>query len=261
MEIRRFLVAVWSDWLARMSGPLTVPFTIAAFFVPSAVYRVLFATLAVVAALLTCYRIWAKEYERAESVTSKLDAIERAQPRLMLKEPGAIYCESVTQTFRDVAGRIVKQRVDRFLKVRFINNPGLSVPSSKATGVIATIDYYRCSDSAHVLSLDGRWSESTQPSGISPLESKIHLLSATFLQGQQRSLDVAFCDGESGKYYAWNNDNYNPANEFFVYPAHALIGDRFTIRIRLRADFVDEIFSFSFRTEDCGFVIEPTQPK
>jgi hypothetical protein len=242
-----------------VSGPLTVPFTIAAFFVPSTRYRALFATLAVVAALVTCYRIWAKEYERAEDVNSRLDAIDKAKPRIMLKEPGAIHCESVTQTFRDETGRILKQRVDTFLKVRFINDPELSVPSSKATGVIATVDYYRCSDNVLVFSLDGRWSESTQPSGISPLESKLHLLSATFLQGQQRSLDIAFCDGDSGKYYAWNNDNYNAVNEFFVYPPHALIGDRFKITIRLRGDFVNETFSFSFRTENSGFVIEPMQ--
>jgi len=46
------------------------------------------------------------------------------------------------------------------------------------------------------------------------------LLPATFLQGQQRSLDIAFCDGEPGKYYAWNNDNYNAINEFYAYPKH-----------------------------------------
>jgi len=48
-----------------MSGPLTVPFTIGAFFVP-AWYRVIFACLAICAAIVTCYRVWATEYERAE---------------------------------------------------------------------------------------------------------------------------------------------------------------------------------------------------
>jgi hypothetical protein len=60
-----------SDWLARMSGPLTVPFTIAAFLLPSTSARILLAILAVVAALVTCYRVWVKEYDRAEAERAK----------------------------------------------------------------------------------------------------------------------------------------------------------------------------------------------
>lgn len=60
-----------SDWLARMSGPLTVPFTIASLFVSSADYRRLFALLAILAVLVTCYRTWANEYDRAESEIAK----------------------------------------------------------------------------------------------------------------------------------------------------------------------------------------------
>jgi HAMP domain-containing protein len=169
-----------------------------------------------------------------------LDEIENARPRLMLNEPGAIASGPIAQTFSNpISGKILKQRIDNFLTVRFINDPPLSVPSSKAT-VLATIEYYRCSDDALVFSLDGRWSDTTQPSGISPLESKTHLLATTFSQGQKHSLDIAFCDGETGKYYAWNNDNYNAVNEFYVYPAHLLDGERFRIHIRLRGDWVDQ---------------------
>lgn len=71
MHIGKFFIAIWSDWLARMSGPLTVPFTIAAFFVSSATYKALFGVLAILAGLVTCYRVWVKEYERAEAEISK----------------------------------------------------------------------------------------------------------------------------------------------------------------------------------------------
>jgi hypothetical protein len=71
--VRKFLAAILSDWLARMSGPLTVPFTMAALLLPSTKGRVLFAVSAVIAALITCYRIWAKEYERAEAEKKKND--------------------------------------------------------------------------------------------------------------------------------------------------------------------------------------------
>jgi len=70
-RLKKFLSAIMSDWLARMSGPLTVPFTIAGFLLPSVPGRALFTILAVVAALVTCYRVWAKEYERAEVEIAK----------------------------------------------------------------------------------------------------------------------------------------------------------------------------------------------
>lgn len=66
-----FFHAVMADWLARMSGPLTVPFAILAFVFPSTASRVLFAVLAVIAAMVTSYRVWAKEYDRAEAEKAK----------------------------------------------------------------------------------------------------------------------------------------------------------------------------------------------
>jgi hypothetical protein len=62
--------------LARMSGPLTVPFTIAAFFVPASTYRGLFAGLAIIAAIVTCYRVWAHENENFENANAKIRAYE-----------------------------------------------------------------------------------------------------------------------------------------------------------------------------------------
>ncbi len=70
-KFSRFLAAIMSDWLARMSGPLTVPFAVAAFLLPSVAARVLFAVLAVIAALITFYRVWGKEYDRAEAEKEK----------------------------------------------------------------------------------------------------------------------------------------------------------------------------------------------
>jgi hypothetical protein len=67
----RFLSAIWADWLARMSGPLTVPFTLAAFFLPSSIARISFTILAVIAGLVTCYRIWKAEYDKYQAETAK----------------------------------------------------------------------------------------------------------------------------------------------------------------------------------------------
>jgi hypothetical protein len=67
----KFLSAIGSDWLARMSGPLTVPFTVAAFLLPSIRAKALFGGLAATAALLTSYRAWVKEHDRAEAEAAK----------------------------------------------------------------------------------------------------------------------------------------------------------------------------------------------
>ena len=76
MRIGKFFGAIGKDWLARMSGPLTVPFTIAAFFVSAATYKWLFAGLAVLAAMVTCYRVWAHENENFEHANAKVKAYE-----------------------------------------------------------------------------------------------------------------------------------------------------------------------------------------
>jgi hypothetical protein len=59
--IRKFLGVIWYDWGARMSGIFTVPFTIAAVIVPSGHGRALFGTMAILAFIVTAYRIWADE--------------------------------------------------------------------------------------------------------------------------------------------------------------------------------------------------------
>jgi hypothetical protein len=74
MRIGKFFVAIGQDWLARMSGPLTVPFTVAALFVSASSYRYLFAVLAIVAYAVTCYRLWAhgdEELQKADTVIAK----------------------------------------------------------------------------------------------------------------------------------------------------------------------------------------------
>lgn len=71
MKIRRFLIAIWSDWLTKMSGPATVPLTIAAFFVSNVAYKKWFAVLAGSMAIVTSYRVWVHEYERAEAEIAK----------------------------------------------------------------------------------------------------------------------------------------------------------------------------------------------
>jgi hypothetical protein len=57
LRFRAFLRAFGESWLTQMSGPLTVPFAIAALFVPG-FYKLLFAVLAVVCGVFSSYRVW-----------------------------------------------------------------------------------------------------------------------------------------------------------------------------------------------------------
>ena len=59
-----FLRAFGGNWLTRMSGPLTVPFAIAALFAPG-FYKLLFTTLAVVCGVSSSYEVWRNERKRA----------------------------------------------------------------------------------------------------------------------------------------------------------------------------------------------------
>jgi hypothetical protein len=59
-----FLHAFGENWLTRMSGPLTVPFAIAALVAPG-LYKVLFATLAIVCGVLSSYEVWRNERKRS----------------------------------------------------------------------------------------------------------------------------------------------------------------------------------------------------
>jgi len=80
MRIKEFLKAWWSDWLTRMSGPLTVPFAILALYVSSQSFRVLYAVLAIVCAIYTSYRIWLTERLRVETLTHELGERQNRRP-------------------------------------------------------------------------------------------------------------------------------------------------------------------------------------
>jgi len=195
------------------------------------------------------YREIVKHNATIGNLAARLEAVDKAKPRIRLKEPGAIHIEQVAHNFTDGYSYTVP-----FLQIRFVNDPSEPYPSAKAPEVRAKIDYYRFEDNTHLLSIDGRWSDSDQPSGISPHASKNYLLATTFGHGEEHSLDIAYRDGETRQYFAWNNDNYN--YHHFRYAHHHLRGDHFRVQIHLRGDWIDEKFSFAFRTTHNGFEIE-----
>src|SRR5262245_44433012 len=59
-----FALAVWSEWLTLLSGPLSVPVAVAAFFVPNDMVKILFGLIAFICVWVTAYRLWKREHDR-----------------------------------------------------------------------------------------------------------------------------------------------------------------------------------------------------
>jgi hypothetical protein len=67
-EIKEFLWAFNGQWLTRMSGPMTVPFTAAALCVSMAKLKLLFAILAIACALVASFGVWVVEYRKRKAL-------------------------------------------------------------------------------------------------------------------------------------------------------------------------------------------------
>ena len=89
-DIKGFFQAFGANWLTKMSGPMTVPFTILAFFVPHG--KALLAGLAILCGVVSSYSVWAAEREKVskleEELKEKKDSlkqIEEQRPRILFK--------------------------------------------------------------------------------------------------------------------------------------------------------------------------------
>jgi hypothetical protein len=86
VSVWRYLRAFTYDSLARMSGPLSIPFVGLALYVSSHTQRVLFGVLAIVSICIASYRVW--RLERVSSfgqelrLTEKIAALSTDKQRL-----------------------------------------------------------------------------------------------------------------------------------------------------------------------------------
>jgi hypothetical protein len=87
-DIKDFTHAVFGDWLARMSGPLSVPAAVSAPFVPNDVLKILLGVTAVICFWVTAYRIWKPEHDRA---------VQRDQQKRQLLDDIAVLREKAVE--------------------------------------------------------------------------------------------------------------------------------------------------------------------
>ncbi len=90
-DLRAFIGAFSQTWSSKVSGGLSVPFTIAALFVPQIWLKAVFALLAVFCFALASFVLWRQEKGRADSAEQKL------KPRIeILQHHAATYQLFVT---------------------------------------------------------------------------------------------------------------------------------------------------------------------
>ena len=68
--ISSFVRSIGSQWITRMSGPLTVPFALVALFVPQTWLKASSAVLAILCASVSSYGVWSQE-RKARNVAEK----------------------------------------------------------------------------------------------------------------------------------------------------------------------------------------------
>src|SRR5262249_37736344 len=93
------------------------------------------------------------------------------------------------------------------IRFRLANEPIVPEENSVARQIRATLKFYNASGE-RLFEMDGRWSDSPQPSQRDPGQDIIKILAVDFPIGQRRSLDIAFKDKAKGDCYGVNNDSW-----------------------------------------------------
>jgi hypothetical protein len=247
--IKGFLKAFGANWVTKMSGPPTVPFTLAALFVPQAWLRTLFAVLAIVCAFVSSYAVWAAERKNAKESADKLDSIESARPKICLRQ---VKVSDVSFVGGSNTSPVVLFTAP-FIKASVSNDPTNPYPNAETRGVSAKLRYFRGRERTQLLEISGRWADSDQPSARDFKQSRRDLLEADFRIGAEHELDIGFRDPQTGEFIAWNNDNYDYQD--MKKPEHRLVGELFRVEVHLRGTWVDELFTVRFTNTAKGLAV------
>ena len=70
--LKKFLRAVSRDWASLVTGGLSIPLTVLAFWAKTPLHRTLWAFFAITCFLIASFRTWAFEYRRADTAEAQL---------------------------------------------------------------------------------------------------------------------------------------------------------------------------------------------
>jgi hypothetical protein len=108
-KLGKFFAAIFSEWLSGLSGPASVPFVVAALYVSNSLLRLLYGSLAVLLGIFSAYRIWSREYDRAEAQTA-LNAHPQITPEILQ----CFYSPSLTERTKQLHRIFVLVRLTNF---------------------------------------------------------------------------------------------------------------------------------------------------
>jgi hypothetical protein len=81
-KLGKFFYVMFHDWWSGLSGPPSVPLAIIALYASSTHYKIIFGSAAMVLGFFSAYRIWSKEYDRAEHEIA-LNALPEIVPEVL----------------------------------------------------------------------------------------------------------------------------------------------------------------------------------
>jgi hypothetical protein len=219
-EIAAFVLFGFAVWEHTQDKPVTA-FAMLAISVP------LFWAGALVA--------WKKEFDAVEHYRK----IFSTMPRL---RPAEFYANSVIYQYGD--GSMPPRRVGSSVHLKIRNDPQFPVPEANAKGVSAKITFYD-SQNSELFTFDARWSDTDQPSSRAQLQSKFDLLCVDIPIGQTREIDIAMKYPDETDAYGFNNDSYFCSQ--YQNPQWKLVGEDFTVEVRVRGTYIDKIWRMRFK--------------
>lgn len=149
--IKGFFKAFGADWLTKMSGPLTVPFTIGALFAPGKWLKAIFAAMAILCGGAASYGVWAAERRALCSADDDISKLKE------MPDIGGEILAVFWEPFTDPYSSSPNNHSRYYIKLRLVNR----------NDVPCTIDEYR----VLVNSIDGNHPGQGKgvPSGIGKL--------------------------------------------------------------------------------------------
>jgi hypothetical protein len=238
-------LSFWKEWalltLSFASGGFAVVVALGSYLIGKEPPKSGLLLLLQVCSVLAAWGAWSQERSK------RLDLIGRRRPRLVIPQSGFRRIDAAfQQKYLNGDGTLLHATSYPFrsLVLQVDNDPLESSAESVATEVSARL-YFLDAEAHELFNIEGRWSDSTQPSNLERHRTPAELKTATIPIGSYRILDLVLKYDHESRCHAVNNESYG--FDLFQNPAWRLQEGCHQIRVRLRGPNVDQIFLLNFR--------------
>jgi hypothetical protein len=248
-------LAFFKEWalltLSLASGGFTVLLGLGSYLVGKEPPKGGLLTVLQVCSIAAAWGAWSQERGK------RLELIDKRKPRLSVSKDGFHRIEAAFQLkYLNDDGSLLHATSFPFrsLLLRIENDPIQSAVESVATDVNARLFFFK-SDGQELFNIEGRWSDSTQPSNLERHRTAAELKTATIPIGSYRDLDLVLKYNHEARCHAVNNVSYG--FDLFQNPAWRMDAGDYQIVVRLRGSSVDQTFRLKFRNPEGNGPLEP----